>query len=124
MRRSRLCAFLSVVSIAALHALPAAAERPMSQERWMLRQDSGARISPRSEVRVHFFNPNQLVRVSQQPSGSSTPPGLRPIVLRSRPVPARPLVVAVSRTAPRLAASHPAGATGGIPLQPEVRSGR
>jgi hypothetical protein len=133
MRRPHLCALLSVVSIAALQTLPAAAaspggDRQLSQEHWMVRQGvAGARTSPRPEVRVHFFNPNQVIRVSQR---TGAPPLLRPAIMISRPAPAapaRPLIIAANRTAPRLMASHPVvriGGIGGTRPQPEIRSGR
>ncbi|HEX3129205.1 MAG TPA: hypothetical protein VH394_17860 [Thermoanaerobaculia bacterium] len=123
MRKVHLCAFLSVVSLAALQTLPAASQqRQLSQERWMLRQDSGARTDRRPEIRVHFFNPNQVVRVSQH---ASPAPACRPTFLISRPAPARPLVFAANRTAPRLLASHEAvGAPARVERQSEVRSGR
>ena len=123
--RKLFCALLSVVSIAALQAWPAAAasivfDRHLSQERWMLRQGS-ARTRANPEARVHFFNPNQRVRLAQKAEA----PALRPAVVVSRPAPARPLIVATTRSAPRLIASHLAGhPTGKTPPQPEIRSGR
>jgi hypothetical protein len=130
MRKPHLCAFLSLVSIAALQTWPAAAaspeagQRQLSQERWMLHQD-GARTSPRSEVRVHFFNPNQVVRVAQKREAAPT---VRPLIRFARPAPAVPerlLVVAASPETVRLAASHTAGQeTRPQPLQPDVRSRR
>ena len=123
MRKLQLCSILSVLSLAALQTWPAAAaspapERQLSQEHWMLRQD-GARTGPRSEVRVHFFNPNQIVRVSPRTAGA---PMLRPAVAISRPVTAK-LRDNAPRNAPRLMASHEAAGIGVRP-QPEVRSGR
>lgn len=120
MRKLHFCALLSVVSIAALQAWPAAAaspERQLSQERWMLRQ-AGARTNPSPEVRVHFFNPNQVIRLSRRTAEAQT---LRPALSVNRPAPARPLIVATTRSVPQLAASHPAG---GALSQPEIRSGR
>jgi hypothetical protein len=124
MRKPHLCALLSCVSIAALQTWPAAAgQRQLSQERWMLHQD-GARTSRGAEVRVHFFNPNQVVRVTQK---SDATPVVRPAVIISRPAPVAPavpakwLVVAATRSAPPPAANHPADRAR---PQPEVRSGR
>ena len=75
---------------------------------------------PRPEVRVHFFNPNQIVRVSQRTVGA---PALRPVTATSRPVIARLIDNPASRSAPRLVASHPASQGVARP-QPEIRSGR
>lgn len=111
----KLCALLSFVSIAALQTWPAAAASPeigqqtFAQERWMLHQ-AGARTSPPPEIRVHFFHPDQVVRVYPKRAAA---PVVRPTVRMSRPAPAapaKPLMVAASRSAPR--------------PQPEVRSGR
>jgi hypothetical protein len=134
MRKPHLCALLSFVSIAALQTWPAAAaspggDRQLSQERWMLRQDlSEARTRPRSEIRVHFFNPNQVFRASQTARTPRIPiaaPILRPAPAISRPVAARPpVIIAAAHSAPRLIASHGAGGGSGALLQPEVRSGR
>lgn len=111
----KLCALLSFVSIAALQTWPAAAaspeigRRPFSKELWRLHQ-AGARTSPPPEIRVHFFHPDQVIRVYPQRAAA---PVVRPTVRMSRPAPATPaklLVVAATRSAPR--------------PQPEVRSGR
>lgn len=124
MRKPHLCAFLSLISIAALQTWPAAAaspeagQRQLSQERWMLHQDS-ARTSPRPEVRVHFFNPNQVVRAAQKRDAA---PVVRPVIRFNRPAPAPLLVVAAAPGTVRLAASHTASQE--IRPQPEIRSGR
>ncbi len=127
MRKPHLCAFLSLMSFAALQTLPAAAasptspgtgQRQLSQERWMLHQDS-ARTGPRPEVRVHFFNPNQVVRVAQKRDAA---PVVRPVIRFARPAQAPPLVVAATLGTVRLAASHTASPA--ARPQPEIRSGR
>jgi hypothetical protein len=131
MRKPHLCALLSFVSIAALQTWSAAAaspggDRQLSQEHWMLRQDlSEARTRPRSEIRVHFFNPNQVFRASQTARTPVAAPVLRPAPAISRPMAARPpVIIAATHSAPRLIASHGVGDGSGALLQPEVRSGR
>jgi hypothetical protein len=123
MRKPQLCALLSLVSVAALQTWPAAAASPqggrqLSQEHWMFQQEATAEpAASRPAVRVHFFHPNQVVRVSRTVDA----PVLRPATAVRRPFIRVPASIP---NLPRLIASHEVRDARQPVGQPEIRSGR